>query len=44
VVTLLLANGADVNAENNAGSTPLYLAVVEGHENVVELLHQHGAH
>lgn len=34
IVRLLLARGADVNAENNLGSTPLNLAAVAGSEQV----------
>jgi ankyrin repeat protein len=38
VAALLLANGADVNAKGHEGTTPLYNAVWNNHEAVVELL------
>jgi len=41
---LLLANKADVNAKDNKGYTPLYYAADKGHQDVVELLRQHGGH
>ena len=43
VVEFLIAQGANVNAKNNAGSTPLHLARGKGHSDIVELLTQHGA-
>ena len=43
VVASLLANKADVNARNNMGQTPLQFAVQSGHEDVANLLRQHGA-
>ncbi len=43
IVEFLIAEGADVNAKNNAGSTPLYLAKGKGHHAIAELLVQHGA-
>jgi hypothetical protein len=43
VVALLLAKGADVNARDGYGFTPLHLAVSEGHEQIVGLLLSHGA-
>lgn len=39
----LLANKAEVNAKNNKGETPLHLAIVDGEQNMVGLLRQHGA-
>jgi len=42
MVALLLANGAAVNAEDDAGFTPSHLAVGGGYKNVWELLRQHG--
>jgi ankyrin repeat protein len=35
---LLLADGAEVNAKNNIGETPLHLAVSDGKKDVAELL------
>eukprot|EP00752_Nemacystus_decipiens_P017481 g15673.t1 len=43
VVKLLLARGADVDAENNLGSTPLNRAAVAGRTEVIELLLDAGA-
>jgi ankyrin repeat protein len=43
IVEFLIAEGADVNAKNNAGSTPLYLAKGKGHKEIAALLTQHGA-
>jgi len=43
VVDLLLTHGAEVNAQNKVGITPLFIAANEGHENVVKLLLAHGA-
>ena len=37
------AGGAEVNAQDNEGRTPLAIAEQEGHEGIVELLKQHGA-
>ena len=42
VAKLLLAHGAEVNAEDNDGRTPSQWAALGGHKNVVELLRQHG--
>jgi ankyrin repeat protein len=41
VVELLLAHGAEVNARGN-GYTPFHMAVQKGHQDVAELLYQHG--
>ncbi len=43
VVQLLLANGADVNAEDKYDRTPLLNATTLGHKDVVELLIVRGA-
>lgn len=42
-MTLLLEYGADVDAGNNNGETPLAVAEKDGHFEIVELLRQHGA-
>jgi ankyrin repeat protein len=43
VVRLLLEHGADVEAKDNDGKTALQVAAEEGHDEVVELLREHGA-
>jgi ankyrin repeat protein len=43
VAQLLIARGADVNANRSRGATPLLYAVSLGHRRIVELLLQHGA-
>jgi ankyrin repeat protein len=43
VVALLLERGADVDASNKAGWTPLIAAVLSGHTEVVRLLLERGA-
>jgi ankyrin repeat protein len=42
VVDLLLANTAEVNARANNGGTPLRFAADARHQDVVDLLRQHG--
>lgn len=42
-VSALLAGGADVNESTSGGQTPLILAVIFGHTNIVERLMQAGA-
>ena len=44
VAELLLAHGAEVNAEDNDGFTPLHVATANGHKEMAELLRQHGGH
>jgi ankyrin repeat protein len=39
----LLQSGAELNVENDYGFTPLHLACIKGHVQVVQLLVQHGA-
>ena len=39
----LIEKGADVNAKDNGGATPLHYAAMEGHTDVVELLISKGA-
>ncbi len=43
VVRLLLAHGSDVNWQDKHHSTPLFLAVNCGNQDIVELLIRHGA-
>jgi ankyrin repeat protein len=40
---LLIAKGANINAKNNAGRTPLDLAKQRGNTEIVELLCKRGA-
>jgi ankyrin repeat protein len=42
VAALLLANGADINAVNKRGNTPLQLAEASGQKKMMELLRRHG--
>jgi ankyrin repeat protein len=44
VVELLIARGADVNARNRSGGTPLQAAVANGFAGVARILKEHGAH
>jgi ankyrin repeat protein len=44
VAELLLAKGADVNAKDSYGGTPLKLADSNGHAGLAELLRQRGGH
>ncbi|XP_066594349.1 ankyrin repeat and KH domain-containing protein 1 isoform X2 [Prorops nasuta] len=43
IVSLLIAHGADVNAQSTSGNTPLMYACAGGHENVVRVLLKAGA-
>jgi ankyrin repeat protein len=43
VAELLLAKGADVNAKNNSGATPLHAAAIWGRPEVAQVLLAHGA-
>lgn len=40
---LLLSHGADVNAVNRRGESPLLLAVCDGHSSLAKMLLEHGA-
>ena len=44
IVRLLIAHGADVNAQSSSGNTPLMYACAGGHEDVVRVLLEAGAH
>jgi len=39
---LLINKGADVNAKENQGRTPVSLAKEKGHKEIAELLRKHG--
>jgi len=41
---LLLAKGADVNAKDKHRRAPLFFANHKGHNEVAQLLRQHGGH
>ncbi|MDP6679982.1 MAG: ankyrin repeat domain-containing protein, partial [Verrucomicrobiota bacterium] len=43
IVELLILNGADVNAMNNDGDTPLDFAIKFKNTETTELLRKHGA-
>ena len=42
VVELLIANGADVNAKNRNGDTPLDSAIKDKHTETADILRKHG--
>jgi ankyrin repeat protein len=44
LVELLLANGAEVNAKDGVGWTPMHAAAEHGQDGIAELLRQHGGH
>ena len=41
-VELLIANGAEVNAKDNLGWTPLDFAIIRNHTETADLLRKHG--
>ena len=43
VVELLIAKGADVNAKNDDGVTPLVTAIMHKQTEITDLLRKHGA-
>ena len=43
IITLLIDNGADLNAKDEDGKTPLFYASSKGHKEIVEILINHGA-
>ena len=43
IAELLIAKGADVNAKNMFGETPLDLAILDKHTELADLLRKHGA-
>ena len=43
IAALLIAKGADVNAKNQGGRTPLTFAEKNGHSEIAELMRKHGA-
>jgi ankyrin repeat protein len=44
VAELMLTHKADVNARTNKGTTPLRVALLQGHKEMVDLLREHGGH
>jgi len=43
VKSRLIDKGADVNAKDRNGNTPLKIAIINKHKDVAELLRRHGA-
>ena len=43
VVELLIANGAEVNAKDRMGKTPLWYLDEHGEKEIADLLRRHGA-
>ncbi len=44
VAELLIAKGANVNAKDRGGWTPLHMAILYNRKAMAELLRQHGGH
>ena len=42
MATLLIEKGAEENAKNDRGGTPLWYAQKDGHKELAELLKKHG--
>ncbi len=42
IVKLLLAKGADVNAKDDGGDTPLDVPMLRNDKNIADLLRKHG--
>ena len=43
MATMLLRSGADINVRDKDGKTPLMIAVINGHQPLVEVLLEHNA-
>ena len=43
LVASLLASGADVNSQNDGGQTPIILAIISGHDHILQMLSDFGA-